>query len=227
MDTVDDYHGTKVSDPYRWLEDDNSDETKAWVKAQNEVTFAFLKSVPQREAIKRRIGELWNYERFGLPQEEGGRYFFSRNSGLQNQSVYYVADALDAAPRELIDPNTFSNDGTVSLEPVWASLLGHATRVKRKAQSLREASLATSVARSIENGARSFASPDGRTRSDCSSCSHSESRRIAASCAAPPSPLSPSRYARRSPSGSSSACSTAVSTMTSTSASSACRGEVQ
>ncbi len=114
-DVVDDYHGTQVADPYRWLEDDNSAETKAWVLTQNELTFSYLKSLPQREKIRSRLSSLWNYERFGLPHEEGGKYFFSRNSGLQNQSVLYVAEGLNAEPRVLIDPNTFSKDGTVAL----------------------------------------------------------------------------------------------------------------
>src|SRR5688572_12502367 len=79
-------HGTPVPDPYRWLEDDNSPETKAWVEAQNKVTFAYLKSIPQREWIKERLTRVWNYERYGTPSVSGGRYFYSRNDGLQNQS---------------------------------------------------------------------------------------------------------------------------------------------
>src|SRR5882757_8545950 len=82
--TVDDYHGTKVADPYRWLEDDNSDATKAWVEAENKVTFNFLEQIPQRAAIKERLTQRWNYERFGVPFKEGGRYFITRNDGLQN-----------------------------------------------------------------------------------------------------------------------------------------------
>ena len=115
VDVVDDYHGTKIADPYRWLEDDNSDETKAWVKAQNEVTFRFLESIPQRAKIRERLTELWNYERFGSPFHRGGRWFYSHNSGLQNQPVLLVADSLDAEPRVLLDPNTLSSDGTTSL----------------------------------------------------------------------------------------------------------------
>ncbi len=114
-DTVDEYHGTKVADPYRWLEDDNSDETKAWVTAQNQVTQAFLSTIPQRDKIRTRLTELWNFEKFGVPMQRGGRYLFTRNSGLQNQNVLYVTDALDAAPRELLDPNSLSKDGTVAL----------------------------------------------------------------------------------------------------------------
>ena len=112
---VENYHGTAVADPYRWLEDDNSAETKAWVAAQNKVTFAYLNAIPGRDAIKARLTKLWNFERYGVPFKEGGRYFYSRNDGLQNQSVFYTVDSLDAAPRVLLDPNTLSADGTVAL----------------------------------------------------------------------------------------------------------------
>jgi len=113
---VDDYHGTKITDPYRWLEDDNSEETKAWVTEQNRVTSAFLGSIPQRDQIRDRLAKLWNYERYGEPFERGGRYFWTYNSGLQNQRVLYTADTLDGTPRVLLDPNTLSTDGTVSLK---------------------------------------------------------------------------------------------------------------
>ncbi len=112
---VDDYFGTKVEDPYRWLEDDNAADTKAWIKAENEVTGTYLKSISQREAIRKRLAALWNYERIGMPEESGGKWFFSRNSGLQNQSVLMVADTADGEGRVLLDPNTLSKDGTVSL----------------------------------------------------------------------------------------------------------------
>ena len=112
---VDYYHGTKVADPYRWLEDDNSEATKAWVQAENKLTFAYLDQIPERAAIKQRLTELWDYERFGVPMKEGGRYFLTRNDGLQNQAVLYTMTALDAEPAELLDPNTLSVDGTVSL----------------------------------------------------------------------------------------------------------------
>ena len=115
VDQVDDYFGTKVHDPYRWLEDDNSPETKAWVEAQNKVTFAYLEAIPERRAIEKRLTELWNYERYGLPSKEGPWYVFARNSGLQNQAVVYRAKGLEAPPEVLIDPNTLSQDGTVAL----------------------------------------------------------------------------------------------------------------
>jgi prolyl oligopeptidase len=115
VDQVDDYFGTKVRDPYRWLEDDNSPETKAWVEAENKVTFAFLEAIPERRTIEKRLTELWDYERYGLPSKEGPRYVYSRNSGLQNQAVLYRAAGLDATPEVLLDPNTLSKDGTVAL----------------------------------------------------------------------------------------------------------------
>jgi len=120
-DTVHDYHGTKVADPYSWLEDDNSAETKAWVEAQNKVTFGYLESIPERGKIQKRLTELWNYEKFGVPFEEGGRYFYSRNNGLQNQSVLYWSDSLASDPKVLIDPNSMSKDGTVALAGVSVS----------------------------------------------------------------------------------------------------------
>ncbi len=115
VDQVDDYHGVKVADPYRWLEDANSGETKAWIEAENKVTFAYLAKIPQREAIRKRLTELANYERFSAPFKEGGKYFYSRNSGLQNQSVLYVADSAESEGRVLLDPNALSKDGTVAL----------------------------------------------------------------------------------------------------------------
>jgi prolyl oligopeptidase len=117
VDQVDDFHGVKVPDPYRWLEEDvrNSKEVADWVAEQNKVTFAFLESIPQRDAIKKRLTELWNYEKFGVPAKVGGRYVFSKNDGLQNQSVLYLLDSLTSEPRVLVDPNTWSKDGTVAL----------------------------------------------------------------------------------------------------------------
>jgi prolyl oligopeptidase len=115
VDQVDDYHGEKVADPYRWLEQLDSPETKAWIEAQNKVTFAYLQKIPQRAAYKERLTQLWNYERFGMPVKGGARYFYTRNDGLQNQSVLYVADSLDGAPRVLLDPATLLADGTAAL----------------------------------------------------------------------------------------------------------------
>jgi len=114
-DQVDVYHGVQVPDPYRWLEDTDSEETKAWVEAQNKVTFSYLEKVPQRASLRERLTKLWNFERYGTPEKRGGRYFYTRNDGLQNQSVLYVAESLDAPPRELLDPNQLSQDGTVAL----------------------------------------------------------------------------------------------------------------
>lgn len=114
-DHVDAYHGVEVPDPYRWLEDPDSAETKSWVEEQNKVTFSYLEGIPQRSALKERLTKLWNFERYGTPEQRGGRYFYTRNDGLQNQSVLYVADSLDASPRELLDPNKLSQDGTVAL----------------------------------------------------------------------------------------------------------------
>ena len=112
---LDNYHGTIVADPYRWLEDDNSPATKAWVEAENKVTFDFLNAISGRDAIRARLTKLWNFERYGVPLKEGGRYFYSRNDGLQNQSVLYTAELLEAEPKVLLDPNKFSSDGTVAL----------------------------------------------------------------------------------------------------------------
>ena len=120
-DHVDVYHGAKVPDPYRWLEDLDSPQTTAWVEAENKLTFGFLESLPQRAAFRDRLTKLWNYERIGVPFKEGGRYFFSKNSGLQNQSVFYVQEKLTAEPRVLIDPNTLAKDGTVALSTTRVS----------------------------------------------------------------------------------------------------------
>ena len=112
---TDDYHGTTVADPYRWLEDANSAETKQWVDAQNAVTQGYLGQIPQREAIRQRLTKLWNYERYSVPSKDGGRYFYTRNDGLQNQSVLYTLKNLGDEPRMLLDPNKLAADGTVAL----------------------------------------------------------------------------------------------------------------
>ncbi|MBR2351867.1 MAG: S9 family peptidase [Alistipes sp.] len=113
---TDNYHGTVVADPYRWLEDDRSERTAAWVKAQNEVTFGYLNALPQREAIRKRLTELWDYPSQSAPAKRGEWYYISRNSGLQNQSVLYRKRSLEATEEEVFfDPNTLSEDGTVAL----------------------------------------------------------------------------------------------------------------
>jgi prolyl oligopeptidase len=112
---VDDYHGVKVTDPYRWLEDLDSLQTRAWVEAQNQVTSAFLAAIPEREPLRERLRELWDYRRYGVPVRHGDRYFFTRNDGLQDQDVLYRVDTPDGEPRLLLDPNTLSPDGTVAL----------------------------------------------------------------------------------------------------------------
>jgi prolyl oligopeptidase len=114
-DQVDDYHGTKVADPYRWLEDTDSAETHSWVEAENKVTFGYLDQIAYRQAIRDRLTKLWNYERFTTPSQYGGRYFFLHNTGLQQQNVLFVSESLNAEPRVLLDPNTLSADGTVAL----------------------------------------------------------------------------------------------------------------
>ena len=115
VEQTDTYHGTAVRDPYRWLEDANSAETAAWVEAQNKVTFGYLRQIPGRERIQKRLTALWDYEKFGVPFKEGGQYFYNRNTGLQNQSVLYTTDTLSHDARVLIDPNMLSKDGTVAL----------------------------------------------------------------------------------------------------------------
>jgi prolyl oligopeptidase len=120
VEQYDDYHGTRVADPYRWLEEPDSPETQAWVQAQNALTEAWLSQVPARARLRQRLTELWNFPRRFAPQERGGRYFQLRNTGLQNQDVLYVADAPDQEGRMLLDPNTLSPDGTVAVSQ-WAA----------------------------------------------------------------------------------------------------------
>ena len=117
VDQVDEFHGVKVPDPYRWLEQDprTAPEVAAWIEAQNKVTFAYLHGIPQRPALLNRLTELWDFEKFVSAFEAGGRYYYVHNSGLQNQYVVYVMDSLSAEPKVLIDPNTWSKDGTIAL----------------------------------------------------------------------------------------------------------------
>ena len=114
-DHVDTYFGTKVEDPYHWLEDDNSAQTQAWVEAQNATTFGYLDKIPFRAALRERVRAIANYPKYSAPFHKHGRVFFYKNDGLQNQSVLYVQKGMDGAPEVLLDPNTFSPDGTVRL----------------------------------------------------------------------------------------------------------------
>ncbi len=126
---VDDYHGTQVADPYRWLENPDSPESQAWIAAQNELTFGYLKQIPARDRLQTRLTQLWNYEKYGTPFKQGDsqqagstqRYFYFKNDGLQNQSVLYTQATLEAAPTVLLDPNTLSADGTVALSGMAVS----------------------------------------------------------------------------------------------------------
>ena len=122
---VDIYHGVSIADPYRWLEDTDSPETKAWVEAENKLTDSFLATIPERPTIKNRLTQLWNYARYTAPFKEGGRYFYFQNTGLQNQNVLYVQDGRNTQPRMLLDPNLLSPDGTVALSGQAASDDGH------------------------------------------------------------------------------------------------------
>jgi len=114
-DVVDVYHGVSVADPYRWFEDPTAQATRDWVTAENALAQPYLERLPQRAWLGERLKQLWTYERFGVPLREGGKYFFMRNDGTQDQSVLYVADALNAAPRVLVDPNGKRDDATIAL----------------------------------------------------------------------------------------------------------------
>ena len=124
VDTVDDYHGTKIADPYRWLEDDHSAETKAWVDAQNKVTQQYLSKIPFRAAIRQRLEELWNYPKNGAPVKHGRYYYYFKNDGLQNQSVLYRSATPDGPPEVFIDPNQLSAAGTTALGAISFSRNG-------------------------------------------------------------------------------------------------------
>ena len=121
VDTVDTYFGHQVPDPYRWLEDDNSKETKEWVTAENKLTASYLDKIPFREKLKQRLEKIWNYPKYGIPFKKGGMYFFFKNDGMQNQSVLYMQKTLTAQPEVLLDPNKFSKDGTVALSGLSVS----------------------------------------------------------------------------------------------------------
>jgi prolyl oligopeptidase len=122
---IEDYFGEKIADPYRWLEDDQSAETKEWVQKQNIVTNGYLSQIPFRDQLKKRIEQIYNFEKFGVPFKKAGKYYYFKNDGLQNQSVLYVQDALDSDSRMVLDPNAFSADGTTSLGEYAFSKDGH------------------------------------------------------------------------------------------------------
>jgi prolyl oligopeptidase len=138
--TVDNYFGTEVPDPYRWLENDTTQATAAWVEAENKVTNEYLAKIPFREQLKQRLTDLVNYERIGIPQKKNGKYYFSKNNGLQNQSVLYAKDSLDGEATVLLDPNTLSDDGTVALSGISFSNDGKymAYTVSRSGSDWRE-----------------------------------------------------------------------------------------
>ena len=119
--TVDKYFGTRVADPYRWLENDTSAQTLRWVEAENRVTSDYLSRIPFRQQLLQRLTELSNYEKVGAPKEHHGKWYFYCNNGLQNQSVMYVMDQLGGEPRVFLDPNQLSTDGTVALKGVFFS----------------------------------------------------------------------------------------------------------
>jgi prolyl oligopeptidase len=112
---VDSYNGVRVADPYRPLENPDSPQSRAWIEAENKITFDFLKTIPERDGIRKRLTEIWDYERFGVPFKEDGRYFFSKNSGPQNQNVIYTTTNFSGSPRELLDPNLLAKDGIIAL----------------------------------------------------------------------------------------------------------------
>src|SRR6266567_505037 len=114
-DVIEDYHGVKVADPYRWLEDPAAPDTLAWVEAQNAITEQYIASIPAREGIRTRMTALWDYPKYSVPSKKGAHYFFSKNSGLQNQSVLYKQDSLQDEAKVVIDPNILSEDGTTAL----------------------------------------------------------------------------------------------------------------
>lgn len=120
---IDTYHGTRVADPYRWLEDDvrESDAVASWVRSQNETTAAYLDTIPERERIAARLRALWDYERYGLPVKKGGRYFYEYNDGLKNQDALYMQEGLDDEPELLLDPNAWTADGTAALAAWYPS----------------------------------------------------------------------------------------------------------
>src|SRR5882762_399550 len=121
VEQTDDYFGTTVSDPYRWMEDVDSAELKTWIDAENELTQSYLAQIPVRETMQRRLMELINFERYTAPSRRGTRYFYSHNTGLQNQNVIYWTEGLEGETKVLLDPNTMSADGTVAISGLSVS----------------------------------------------------------------------------------------------------------
>jgi prolyl oligopeptidase len=143
---VDTYFGTDVTDNYRWLEDDRSKETEAWVKTENEVTFNYLDKIPYREELKNRLSELWNYEKVGSPFIEGDYTYYYKNDGLQNQYVVYRKKGGDGKEEVFLDPNTFSEDGTTSLSGLSFSKDGKPLLILfRKGEATGEKSLSLTL----------------------------------------------------------------------------------
>jgi prolyl oligopeptidase len=124
VDTADEYFGVKINDPYRWLEDDMSEATASWVQAQNKVTNSYLAAIPYKNEVEKRIETLINYERYSSPSKEGDWYYFFKNDGLQNQNVLYRQESLDGEEELFLDPNTFSEDGTIALNATGFSSEG-------------------------------------------------------------------------------------------------------
>ena len=121
---IEDYHGTKVEDPYRWLEDDNSERTAQWVQAQNRFTNALLETIPFRRQVRDRLEQLWNYPKYSSPFEKAGWYYFFKNDGLQNQAVLYRQRGLGGSPEEFLNPNTLSREGIAALGSMSFSKTG-------------------------------------------------------------------------------------------------------
>ncbi len=115
VDVVDNYHGTMVADPYRWLEDENSPDTKQWIQEQNKLTFSYLEKIPFRDKLRKYYEEIWNYERMGTPSEKQGKLYYFKNTGLQNQSVFYQKDIKSGIEQVILDPNKWDSKGTISL----------------------------------------------------------------------------------------------------------------
>lgn len=163
---VDTYFGQQVADPYRWLEDDRSEKTGAWVKKENTITEEYLKKIYFRDKIKARLTEIWNYNKQSVPFKKGNSFFCYKNNGLQNQSVLYIQKSLDDAGEILLDPNTLSKDGTVSLSASPSPPSSWRTRRTHRPRSARSPGRCARSARcSPRRSPRSSAGPTSRRRS--------------------------------------------------------------